>query len=119
MVTVRKSVGESSRNRRGTARRYQTIVAILLAGAAGVPLRADDPPPPVLSTKNPLLALLTDEDRETPPPSVTVGPNSKVTLHLVDVPLPDALRMLSEPTKRNIVLAAGANGHVSCSLYKF
>jgi len=57
------------------------------------------------------------ESRENPPPTVTIGPGSRVTLHLVNVPLADALRMLSEPTKRNIVLAAGAGGSVSCSLY--
>lgn len=110
MVTVRKSVGETSRVRRGAARRYQTIVAILGVCAVGLPGRADDP-------LNAPSQPEPREVRETTPPSVSVGPGSKVTLHLVDVPLPDALRMLSEPTKRNIVLAAGANGKVSCSLY--
>ena len=110
MVTVRKSVGESSRVRRGAARRYQTIVAMLLVGLAVLPGRADDPPHALTPSE-------AREAREASPPSVSVGPGSKVTLHLVDVPLPDALRMLSEPTKRNIVLAAGAGGRVSCSLY--
>ena len=39
MVTVRKSVGETSRVRRGAARRYQTIVAILVVCAVGLPGR--------------------------------------------------------------------------------
>lgn len=110
MVTVRKSVGESSRVACGAARRYQTLVAILVVGTAVPTGHADDPP-------HPLLPAEAREARENAPPSVSVGPGSKVTLHLVDVPLPDALRMLSEPTKRNIVLAAGATGRVSCSLY--
>lgn len=107
MVTVRKSVGNSSRVERGAAQRYQTIVAMLVVGTVALPCRADDP----------LNALTPPEARETARPSVSVGPGSKVTLHLVDVPLADALRMLSEPTKRNIILAAGASGRVSCSLY--
>lgn len=111
MVTVRKSVGETSRIQRGGARRYKTIVAISLVAAAAATVRAGDTPP------HPLLPAEAREARETAPPSVSVGPGSKITLHLVDVPLPDALRMLSEPTRRNIVLAAGANGQVSCSLY--
>ena len=110
MVTVRKSVGDRARKQRGVARRYQTLVAIVLMGAAALRANAADPPP----ASQPAGA---EPSREAAPPSVTVGPGSKVTLHLVDVPLPDALRMLSEPTKRNIVLAAGADGRVSCSLY--
>jgi len=107
MQTVRKHISAHARFRVRSAGRYQTAVAILAAVMQVAPLRAGDAYP----TSAPA------ESREAPPPAVTVGPGSRVTLHLVNVPLADALRMLSEPTKRNIVLAAGAGGTVSCSLY--
>lgn len=50
-------------------------------------------------------------------PMVRVGIDNRVTMHVVDLPLADALRMLAEPTKRNIVLSSGATGTVSVSLY--
>jgi len=48
---------------------------------------------------------------------VRVGENGRVTLHVSGLPLADALRMLSEPTQRNIVTAEGARGTVTASLY--
>lgn len=52
-----------------------------------------------------------------PEPFVRLVGENRVTLHLVDVPLPEALRLLAEPTKRNIVLAGDANGRVNASMY--
>lgn len=48
---------------------------------------------------------------------VKVGLNDRVTMHVADLPLAAALKMLSEPTRRNIVLADGAGGTVTASLY--
>ncbi len=50
-------------------------------------------------------------------PFVKVGVDDRVTLHIAGLPLSDALRMLSEPTKRNIILGPGADGSVSATLY--
>jgi type IV pilus assembly protein PilQ len=49
--------------------------------------------------------------------SIKVGVNDRVTMHVSGLPLADALRMLSEPTRRNIVLADGIAGTVTASLY--
>lgn len=50
-------------------------------------------------------------------PYVKVGVDDRITLHVAGLPLSDALRMLSEPTKRNIILGPGADGTVSATLY--
>jgi len=50
-------------------------------------------------------------------PIVKVGLNDRVTMHVAGLPLSDVLRMLSEPTHKNVVLAEGAEGTVSASLY--
>jgi len=50
-------------------------------------------------------------------PVVRVSADHKITLHLTEVPLADALRLLTEPAKRNVVLAPGATGTVTVSLY--
>ncbi|MCB9858096.1 MAG: hypothetical protein H6818_20620 [Phycisphaerales bacterium] len=50
-------------------------------------------------------------------PFVQVGVDDRITLHISGLPLSDALRMLSEPTKRNIILGPGAEGTVSATLY--
>ncbi|MCZ6682106.1 MAG: hypothetical protein O7B26_02910 [Planctomycetota bacterium] len=56
---------------------------------------------------------------EAPPEStVTLVGENRFTLHLVDVPLTEALRLLAEPTKRNIVLARDAGGTVNASMYE-
>jgi len=63
-------------------------------------------------------AEATDPDSDNAPEQfVKVGVDDRVTMHVADLPLAEALRMLSEPTKRNIVLAKGAEGTVSASLY--
>lgn len=48
---------------------------------------------------------------------VRIGLDDRVTMHVSNLPLADALRMLTEPTKRNIVMSNGASGTVSASLY--
>jgi type IV pilus assembly protein PilQ len=48
---------------------------------------------------------------------IKVGLNDRVTMHVADLPLAEAMRMLSEPSKRNIILADGVSGTVSASLY--
>jgi type IV pilus assembly protein PilQ len=48
---------------------------------------------------------------------IKVGVNDRVTMHVAGLPLADALRMLSEPTRRNIILADGIAGTVTASLY--
>lgn len=48
---------------------------------------------------------------------VRVGVDQRVTLHLSDLPLGEALRMLSEPTQRNIILTSGVQGTVTASMY--
>ncbi len=48
---------------------------------------------------------------------VKVGVNDRVTMHVSGLPLNEALRMLSEPARRNIVLADGVSGTATASLY--
>ena len=48
---------------------------------------------------------------------VKVGLDDRVTMHVSGLPLSDALRMLSEPSKRNIVVSSSASGTVTASLY--
>lgn len=48
---------------------------------------------------------------------VKITTGDKVTLHVAGLPLADAVRLLSESTKRNIVLADGAKGSVTANLY--
>jgi type IV pilus assembly protein PilQ len=56
----------------------------------------------------------TDEPRDQ---VVKVSADDRVTMHVVGLPLADAMRLLSEPTKRNIVLAEGVSGTVTASFY--
>jgi len=48
---------------------------------------------------------------------VHVGVDDRVTMHVSDLPLAEALRILTEPTHRNIILSKGAEGTVTASLY--
>lgn len=48
---------------------------------------------------------------------VHVGVDDRVTMHVSDLPLAKALRTLTEPTRRNIILAKGVEGTVTASLY--
>lgn len=74
--------------------------------------RSDSPSPPESYSSDP--AAEKDEPREQ---IVRVGLDQRVTVHVSGLPLADALRMLSEPTKRNILLANGVEGTVTASLY--
>src|SRR5262245_17042382 len=44
-----------------------------------------------------------DAKKQTPEQVISVLPGGKVTMHVAALPLSDAVRMLSEPTKRNII----------------
>ncbi|HPF39445.1 MAG TPA: hypothetical protein P5081_12440 [Phycisphaerae bacterium] len=57
------------------------------------------------------------EKKSASEPFVQVGVDDRITLHISGLPLSDALRMLSEPTKKNIILGPGADGVVSATLY--
>ncbi len=48
---------------------------------------------------------------------VRVGPDERVTLHLKNMPLADAVRMLGEPARKNIVLLKGVEGTVTAALF--
>ena len=59
----------------------------------------------------------TADNRRSDDQFVRVGVDDRITLHIARLPLGDATRMLSEPTKRNIILGPGASGEVSATLY--
>jgi len=48
---------------------------------------------------------------------VRVGVDERVTMHVSGLPLADAVRMLSEPTQRNIILGPNVTGTVGATLY--
>src|SRR5438552_3365570 len=48
---------------------------------------------------------------------VRVGPHERVTMHVSGLSIADAVRLLSEPTKKNIIVAEGVKGTVTASLY--
>lgn len=62
-----------------------------------------------------------DASGPTPRPAseqfIKVSAGDRVTMHVSGLPLADAVRMLSEPTRRNIILADGVKGAVTASLY--
>ncbi|MFH1417114.1 MAG: hypothetical protein ABII12_02345 [Planctomycetota bacterium] len=62
-------------------------------------------------------ALDETNEPERESPLITVESDDRVTVHVAGLPLADALRMLSEPAKRNIILAEGVSGTVTASLY--
>jgi len=64
-------------------------------------------------------AGLSESDLTTPAPeqTLTVGVNDRITMHISGLPLAEALRMLSEPTRRNIIMADGVSGVVTASMY--
>ncbi len=64
-------------------------------------------------------AGLDAKDIADPPPEqiLTVGLNDRITMHVSELPLAEALRMLSEPTRRNIIMADGVQGVVTASMY--
>ena len=116
MPTVRQNQPGGPRRRPPRRRLHQTLVAILATAVAlsvaPSASRADEP-----LTAPPASPPVVVETPDAAKPTVSIGPGNKVTMHLSGVPLTDALRMLSEPTRRNIIVANGATGTVSCSLY--
>lgn len=48
---------------------------------------------------------------------VRVGADDRVTVHLKNMPLADAVRMLGEPARKNIVLLKGVEGMVTATLF--
>lgn len=101
---------------RGTAgstsmrgRALRTAAALLAACVALEPLHAADEPPAPAAGDDPRASLSEQ--------IVRVGADDRVTVHVAGLPLADALRMLSEPSRRNIVIADGASGSVTASLY--
>ncbi|MBX3396252.1 MAG: hypothetical protein KF841_12885 [Phycisphaerae bacterium] len=48
---------------------------------------------------------------------VRVSVDNRVTMHVAGLPLSEAVRMISEPTQRNIILAKGVDGTVTATLY--
>jgi type IV pilus assembly protein PilQ len=48
---------------------------------------------------------------------IQIGADNRVNMHVSALPLADALRMLSEPTGRNIITADGVTGTVTASMY--
>ncbi|MCA9254212.1 MAG: hypothetical protein KDA33_01185 [Phycisphaerales bacterium] len=108
---------------RGSAHRW-TYPAIILslhiclanASLAQTPDAAVAPmgPGADVSTQTPTES---PEKKSASQPYVQVGIDDRITLHISGLPLSDALRMLSEPTKKNIILGPGAEGVVSATLY--
>lgn len=80
--------------------------AICLAGGAVRAGEEGDPPPGDEAAAN-------DQADQ----FVRVGLDDRITMHVSGLSLGKALRMLSEPTRRNIVLANGVEGTVTASLY--
>jgi type IV pilus assembly protein PilQ len=48
---------------------------------------------------------------------IRVSKGDRVTVHVADLPIAEAMRMLSEPSRRNIILADGVKGTVTASMY--
>ena len=80
------------------------LAALMLAGALPA-ARADEPEEPV-ATSRPAVEQY-----------VKIGAHERVTMHVSGLPIADAVRLLSEPTKKNIIVAEGVKGTVTASLY--
>ncbi|MCG8406516.1 MAG: secretin and TonB N-terminal domain-containing protein [Phycisphaerales bacterium] len=112
-----KRIGLPSKQRLKRRRTVYCVAAVVVALVALAPdpkVRAQSSPvtsdaTPAGSQKN---ATLDASDQ-----FVRVGNDKRVTLHFSGTPLADAIRMLSEPTQRNIILTEGVDGKVSASLY--
>ncbi|HWL92328.1 MAG TPA: secretin and TonB N-terminal domain-containing protein, partial [Phycisphaerae bacterium] len=48
---------------------------------------------------------------------IRVGVDNRVTMHVADLPLAEAVRMIGEPLQRNIILAKDVSGTVTATLY--
>ncbi|HKQ50603.1 MAG TPA: hypothetical protein VJZ71_21210 [Phycisphaerae bacterium] len=95
-----------------TSRVAAPIVSAAIASSTDSNSSSESPSPPESYSSDP------DADKaESREQIVRVGLDQRVTVHVSGLPLADALRMLSEPTKRNILLANGVDGTVTASLY--
>ena len=50
-------------------------------------------------------------------PGLRVGPAGTIELHVVNLPLPDVLRMLAEQTRRNVIISKDASATITADLY--
>jgi len=85
------------------------LIASLLIGAA--PLSAQDDAANVSEFASALGAT------SQPVEQVISVENGRVTVHVSGLPLADALRMLTEPMKKNVIIASGVQGTVTASMY--
>lgn len=88
------------------------------------PAAPDQPTPPAKTAPNRPAAPVQDDDggddvtaEDDGGQVITVGLNDRVTMHVANLALADALRMLSEPAQRNIIMADGVAGTVTASMY--
>ena len=101
--------------RRGPGWIITTAFALMVArSVAYADVPAGTPPSNADFGVTPSPAQPTTED---PNQFVRVGVDDRITLHVASLPLADAMRMLSESTKRNIILGPGATGEISATLY--
>ncbi len=63
------------------------------------------------------LTLLEESAEDQTDQMIQVRADDRVNMHVSALPLADALRMLSEPTGRNIITADGVTGTVTASMY--
>lgn len=106
-------------------RRYPGVV---LSGGLGIVvfflINVINPTGSVLRAQSPgegsdadaLLDPATQDDFQAEP-VISVDLNDRVTMHVADLALSDAMRMLTEPTKRNVIMAEGVTGTVTASMY--
>jgi len=107
------------RRRRRHARHLTCVAALCLASAI---IEHASPRASWGQTANPAVAAgasnsSASDGRSEDSQFVHVGVDDRVTMHVSDLPLADALRTLTEPTRRNIILAKGVEGTVTASLY--
>jgi len=81
-----------------------------------------DPEAPETATPPTVSDTGTSEDDESADdakghPYIRVGVDDRITMHVSGLPLAEALRMLSEPSRSNIILAEGLTGMVSATFY--
>ncbi len=88
-----------------------TCALIALHGISASALRAQDSAATVQD--------LTSEPGATSQPTEQIisVENGRVTVHVSGLPLADALRMLTEPMKKNVIIASGVQGTVTASMY--
>lgn len=120
-LSARSYKGDFARQRR-SARAFCLVLAMCFtlswrAAVAQVPAVSTTPPPAASNILPEMAKAEAEAEASSPQQVVEVGVDDRVTMHVSDLPLADALRMLSEPTKRNIILAENIKGTVSASIY--